>query len=93
MQLSLVLCDVQLGEQVSVARETLERALQLSYQFNLELNSLNDWLNQLVTEIHTTEDRFVDNPNSTEELRFYEVYKGIREISFFFCVCRRTTKK
>jgi hypothetical protein len=64
---------VQLGEQVAVARETLERALQLSYQLNLDLNSMADWLNNLVTDIHKTEDTFVDNPNPVEEIRFYEV--------------------
>jgi hypothetical protein len=59
---------------VAIARETLERALQLSYQLNLDLNSMTDWLNQLVSEIHKTEDSFVDNnPNSVEEIRFYEV--------------------
>ncbi len=59
---------------MAIARETLERALQLSYQLNLDLNSMTDWLNQLVSEIHKTEDSFVDNnPNSVEEIRFYEV--------------------
>ncbi|XP_046644687.1 utrophin-like isoform X8 [Daphnia pulicaria] len=62
----------RLGEQVAVARETLERALQLSYQLNLDLNSMADWLNNLVTDIHKTEDTFVDNPNPVEEIRFYE---------------------
>jgi hypothetical protein len=58
---------------VAVARETLEKALQLSYQLNLDLNSMTDWLNHLVSEIHKTEGAFVDNPNSVEEIRFYEV--------------------
>ncbi|EFX89386.1 dystrophin [Daphnia pulex] len=62
----------RLGEQVAVARETLERALQLSYQLNLDLNSMADWLNNLVTDIHKTEDTFVDNPIPVEEIRFYE---------------------
>ena len=58
---------------MAVARETLERALQLSYQLNLELNFMTDWLDHLVTEIQKTEDIFVDNPNSADEIRFYEV--------------------
>lgn len=57
---------------MAVARETLERALQLSYQLNSELNSMTDWLNHLVTEIHKTEGNFVDEPNTAEEIRFYE---------------------
>ena len=64
---------------MAIARETLERALQLSYQLNLDLNSMTDWLNQLVSEIHKTEDSFVDNnPNSVEEIRFY----GVIQMSF-----------
>ena len=58
---------------MAVARETLERALQLSYQLNLELNFMTDWLDHLVTEIQKTEDIFVDNSNSADEIRFYEV--------------------
>ena len=64
---------------MAIARETLERALQLSYQLNLDLNSMTDWLNQLVSEIHKTEDSFVDNnPKSVEEIRFY----GVIQMSF-----------
>lgn len=64
---------VQLGEQVAVARETLERALQLSYELNLELNNMNDSLNLLVTEIQKTEGTFSDNENTEEEIGFYQV--------------------
>lgn len=57
---------------MAVARETLERALQLSYQLNLELNGVTDWLNDLVAQIHKTEDVFAENPNEPEEILFYE---------------------
>lgn len=36
---------------------------------------MTDWLNHLVTEIHKTEGTFVDNPNTVEEIPFYEVGK------------------
>ena len=58
---------------MAVARETLERALQLSYQLNMELNSTSEWLNNLVTEIHIGEGPFTDQPNPIEELRIYKV--------------------
>ena len=64
---------MQLGEQVAVARETLERAMQLSVQLNVELNSLNDWLNHLEAEIHKREGEFTEKPNRVEEIQFYEV--------------------
>lgn len=63
-----------MGEQVAVARETLERALQLSYQLNMELNSTNEWLNNLVIEIHNGEGPFTDQANPVEELRVYKVF-------------------
>ena len=63
---------------MAVARETLERALQLSYKLNMELNSTSDWLNNLVSEIHNGEGPFTDEPNPIEELRIYKVL-----ISFF----------
>ncbi len=70
---------------MAVARETLERALQLSYQLNLELNFMTDWLDHLVTEIQKTEGTFVDNPNSAEEIRFYEVgFLSLRPIPLPF---------
>ncbi|KAI9557614.1 dystrophin [Daphnia sinensis] len=62
----------RLGEQVAIARETLEKALQLSYQLNLDINAMTDWLNHLVSEIHKTEDTFADDPNTAEEIPFYE---------------------
>uniref|UniRef100_A0A0N8BMF8 Dystrophin major muscle n=2 Tax=Daphnia magna TaxID=35525 RepID=A0A0N8BMF8_9CRUS len=62
----------RLGEQVAIARETLEKALQLSYQLNLDINAMTDWLNHLVSEIHKTEDTFSDDPNPAEEIPFYE---------------------
>ncbi len=34
---------------------------------------MNDWLNNLVAEIHQKEDSFCDNPNTAEETTFYEV--------------------
>lgn len=34
---------------------------------------MNDWLNNLVAEIHQKEDSFCDNPSTAEETTFYEV--------------------
>ena len=64
---------LQLGEQVAIARETLERALQLSDDLNRDLNALNDWLNHLEAEIHKREGEFTENPNTKDEIAFYEV--------------------
>jgi len=64
---------LQLGEQVAIARETLERALQLSDELNRDLNALNDWLNHLEAEIHKREGEFTENPNTQDEIAFYEV--------------------
>ena len=76
----LVYCfTLQLGEQVAIARETLERALQLSDELNRDLNALNDWLNHLEAEIHKREGEFTENPNTQEEITFYEV-----QLVFFF---------
>lgn len=72
---------MQLGEQVAVARETLERALQLSYELNLELNTMNDWLNLLVTEIQKTEGTFSDDQHVEEKIGFYQV-----RLSLLFCI-------
>ncbi len=56
-----------------MARETLERAMQLSVQLNSDMSSVNDWLNHLVAEIHRKEGDFNDRPNDQEEILFYEV--------------------
>lgn len=44
---------------------------------------MTDWLNHLVTEIHKTEGTFVDNPNTVEEIPFYEVGKLLTSSPIF----------
>ena len=68
---------LQLGEQVAIARETLERALQLSDDLNRDLNALNDCLNHLETDIHKREGEFTENLNTQDEVAFYVVTESI----------------